>query len=177
MVNSWPVDGGFIYFKPTVSYPWNLPYWYYQYGTHVNKYFKFCHLERTLSFSVVILLCLYREPQPKKTQKAPHRRPQTPSAENPNPKKLWRINLGKKSYHKRDLNIANSPSMKWNSEFKFQCNVISCIKVLGLWFTHYGFIQLTVNLCITAILLISGTELNIDTFNGMKKTYPGVGQF
>ena len=30
-------------------------------------------------FPRVILLCLYREPQPKKTQKAPHHRPQTPT--------------------------------------------------------------------------------------------------
>ena len=34
----------------------------------------------------VILLCSYREPQPHKTQKAPHNKPQTPSTENPNPK-------------------------------------------------------------------------------------------
>ena len=33
----------------------------------------------------VILLCLYREPQPQKKQKALHHRPQTPSAENFNP--------------------------------------------------------------------------------------------
>ena len=37
-------------------------------------------------FPRVILLCLYRGPQPKKTQKAPHHRPQTSSTENPNPK-------------------------------------------------------------------------------------------
>ena len=67
-------------------------------------------------FPRVILLCLYREPQLQKTQKAPHHRPQTSSTENPNPKnpiqypenqnlepnhkwanmrKVWRINLGK----------------------------------------------------------------------------------
>ena len=37
-------------------------------------------------FSLGILLCLYREPQPDKTQKAPQHKPQTPSTENPNPK-------------------------------------------------------------------------------------------
>ena len=37
-------------------------------------------------FSRVIILCLYKEPKPQKTQKAPHRRPQTPQTENPNPK-------------------------------------------------------------------------------------------
>ena len=37
-------------------------------------------------FPRVILLCLYREPQPHKTQKAPHNKPQTPSTDNPNPK-------------------------------------------------------------------------------------------
>ena len=37
-------------------------------------------------FLRVILQCLYTEPQPKKTQKAPQHRPETPSTENPNPK-------------------------------------------------------------------------------------------
>ena len=39
-------------------------------------------------FPRVILLCLYREPEPtQKTQKAPHHRPQAPSTENPDPKR------------------------------------------------------------------------------------------
>ena len=41
----------------------------------------------TIFIPRVILLCLYREPHTQKTQKAPHHRPQTPSTENPNPKK------------------------------------------------------------------------------------------
>ena len=38
------------------------------------------------SFPRVILLCFYREYQPQETQKAPQRRPETPSTENPNSK-------------------------------------------------------------------------------------------
>ena len=37
-------------------------------------------------FPRLILICLYREPQPQKPHYAPHHRPQTPSNESPNPK-------------------------------------------------------------------------------------------
>ena len=43
-------------------------------------------LDCTIVFPAVILLCLYRESQPHKTQKAPHHKPKTSSTENSNPK-------------------------------------------------------------------------------------------
>ena len=49
-------------------------------GQNVNMGYKY----KMRNFPKIILLCLHKEPQPPKTKKAPHHRPQKQSTENPN---------------------------------------------------------------------------------------------
>ena len=52
----------------------------------IAGYLILCAIMAAKFFARVIVLWLYREPQPQKNQKSPHQRPQTPLAENLNPK-------------------------------------------------------------------------------------------
>ena len=58
-----------------------------KWGLHNGYVDIWPNAESKVFFSRGIFLCLYREPQPQKTQKAPLHRPKTPSTENPNPEK------------------------------------------------------------------------------------------